>query len=191
MKRLYIMPLLAILSACASGSIFGNNPSDSVEPQKENVVNQTNEKQEVRPDYAPYYIGRRHGTTTRQIYTVLASRATNKMLKSTAALYAGAKYPSLYVDNPVSEGLAAVPEQPEYLTTVVKDIVTGSHSYVLSDKKTQANYVLESFISSNSVTAANTKVIVYKIILKDNQQKEIGTWVETLSPIMNDDQSWW
>lgn len=190
MKRLYIMPLLAILSACASGSIFGNNPSDSVEPQQENVINQTNEKQEIRPDYAPYYLGRKQGTTTRQIYTVLASRATNKMLKSTEALYAGAKYPSLYVGNPVSEGTAAV-EQPEYLTAIVKDIVTGSHSYVLSDKKTQANYVLESFISNNSVAAANTKVIVYKIILKDNQQKEIGTWVETLSPIMNDDQSWW
>ena len=49
MKRLYIMPLLAILSACASGSIFGNNPSDSVEPQQENVINQTNENKKFVP----------------------------------------------------------------------------------------------------------------------------------------------
>lgn len=189
MKYLYLLPVLALLSACTSGSIFGEGSSEKNGAKEPSEIS---EKQPAaRPDYVPYQSGRNRAATSKQIYTILASRAANKMLKATVANYAGAKYPPLYIATPVVEGGAAVPEHAEYAAVVTKDIIAGSHSYAPAARQSQADYVLEAFVRSNSVISRGTAVIVYKLVLKDKRQNEIGVWVETLSPIINDDKSWW
>lgn len=189
MKHFYILPMLALLSACASGSIFGGGEAEKNAPETASPAAVA--AKAARPDYVPYRQGRDRTATSKQIYTVLASRAANKMLKSTAAVYAGGKYPPLYVSAPVAEGKTPVPENREYAGVVTQNIIAGSRSYALVDERAKADYVLETFVRSQPVVSRGTSVIVYKAVLKDAKQNEIGSWTETLSPVMNDDKSWW
>lgn len=189
MKHFYILPVLALLSACASGAIFGSGEAEKTAP--ETVSPTAGAVKTERPDYVPYRQGRDRAVTSKQIYTILASRTVNKMLKSTTAVYAGGKYPSLYVSAPVAEGNMPVPENPEYAGVVTQNVIAGSHSYALVDERAKADYVLETFVRSRPVVSRGASVIVYKAVLKDAKQNEIGSWTETLSPVMNDDKSWW
>ena len=227
MKRLYLLPLVMALAACAEGSILEHDEnlerpplvipaqtSESVEvkiepkaeaaeaqseqPKTEaevvvekTVVEQKTVVAQKRPDYVPYVTKPYKDTTPQQIYSVLASRAVNRMLKDTASQYADNKLPQLYVDEPKTEGSNVVPENYAYTATVVKDIITGSHSYLLTDSQRGADYVLESYVSSNRVPGRETEIVVYKLIMKDADDKQIGAWHEALSPVTNDDQSWW
>lgn len=208
MKNLYILSLLAFLPACVSGVILDDTPSatpvekavveQKKEPKPEPVAETTKASAETvvevkkqRLDYVPYSPSSREGTSSRQIYTVLASRTTNKMLKSTPHIYSNGKYPSLFIKNPVTKGDFSVPETSEYAATVTKDIITGSHSYLVTEYAKKADYILEIFVSGHPVAERGSAVIVYKTVLKDRQNKEIGTWTEILTPIMNDDKSWW
>lgn len=189
MRRFYLLPVLMFLSACTSGSIFGNTPSETtpseLPPQAEA------DRAAIRPDYVPYRQGRNREVTSKQIYTVLASRAANKMLMATAANYAGAEKPSLYISAPVIDGKNVVPDHAEYAAAVTKDIIAGAHSYSLVQNKSGADYLLEISVRGSSVVSRGTSVIIYKLVLKDQLQNEKGAWVETLSPIINDDKSWW
>lgn len=189
MKHFHILPVLALLSACASGAIFGSGETETRASEAASPA-AAGAKAE-RPDYVPYRQGRDRAATSKQIYTVLASRAVNKMLKSTAAVYAGGKRPPLYVAAPVAEGKTPVPENLEYAGVVTQSVIAGSYSYALAGERAKADYVLETFVRSQPVVSRGTSVIVYKAVLKDAKQNEIGSWTETLSPVMNDDKSWW
>lgn len=191
MKHFYILPVLAVLSACASGSIFGDGGAEKNVQEKPSSAAASAAEKTPRPDYVPYRQGREQAAVSKRIYTILASRAVNKMLKNTAANYAGGKHPSLYVAAPVAEGQDAVPANIEYAGVVTRNIVAGSHGYALAGGQAEADYVLETFVRSRPVAGRGTNVIVYKIILKDARQNAIGSWTETLSPVMNDDKSWW
>ncbi len=188
MKHFYILPVLAVLSACASGSIFGDGKTEKNAQEKPAV---SVAEKTPRPDYVPYRQGRGQAAVSKRIYTILASRAVNKMLKNTAANYAGGKHPSLYVAAPVAEGQDAVPANIEYAGVVTRNIIAGSHGYALAGERTGADYVLETFVRSRPVAGRGTNVIVYTVVLKDGRQNTIGSWTETLSPVMNDDKSWW
>lgn len=191
MKHFYILPVLAVLSACASGSIFGNGETEKNAQEKASSAAVSAAEKTQRPDYVPYRQGCGQAAVSKRIYMILASRAVNKMLKNTAANYAGGKRPSMYVAAPVAEGQDAVPANVEYAGVVTQNIIAGSHSYVLAGKQAGADYVLETFVRSRPVVSRGTNVIVYKTVLKDGRQNEIGSWTETLSPVMNDDRSWW
>ncbi len=179
MKYIYALPLLLMMAACSNGAIFGDDDSSvkTVEEVKNLPVLYQNK---------PY-----KEATSQQIYTVLASRSINKMLKDTSEKYSGGKLPTIYVLEPKQQGSVVVPDNVEYATKVTKDILQGTKKYILADSELKADYVLETIISRNPIPARNTSIIVYKTIMKDNRKNEVGTWVETLSPIMNDDQSWW
>ncbi len=207
MKILYALCAVLGLGACAKGAIFENatpveraplvvdiqNTEDNLSATKEVVVKEKEKSENIkqRTDYVPYVVKPYHETASQKVYTILASRAVNKMLRETTPLYENAKYPTLYIKDPLLEGTTSVPENSGYAMKVTKDIVTGSHSYLIVDSLRRADYVLDTHISSNLIASRGTEVVVYKLVLTDKDGKEVGSWVEMLSPITNDDQSWW
>ena len=144
-----------------------------------------------RINYVPYDVGSHKAATPQQIYTVLASRIINRMLKETSSIYADAKFPQLYVADTRKEGDNPLPDNYQYTAAVAKDIITGSHSYLLVDSQKDADYVLNIYVSSNRIPSRETDIITCRMIMQDRDNKEIGSWFETLSPITNDDKSWW
>jgi len=202
MKIFYLLTVISFLSACASGPIFGDEENPA--PAKTVVVETVDQPQPApqkqpkkaveqpsRPDYVPYVTGPYKEATSQQIYAVLASRATNKMLIDTTSLYTQPQTPTVYINSPITEGALPIPENSLYSTQVVKDIINGTHSYKIVDSPRRADYVLDTYISRKPIANRETTIVVYKLVLSDKNNKNVGSWTETLSPIINDDQSWW
>ena len=203
MKIFYLLTVIPFLSACASGPIFGDDEAQA--PTKTVAVTETVDQpqtasqkqpekaveQPARPDYVPYVTGPYKEASSQQIYTVLASRTANEMLIDTASLYTKPQAPTVYINTPITEGALPIPENSLYSTQVVKDIINGTHSYKIVDSPRRADYVLDTYISRKPIANRETTIVVYKLVLSDKNNKNVGSWTETLSPIINDDQSWW
>ena len=220
MKYLYILPLAMILTACRSGTIVEAEKVDTPKTeqtywadedykQTENTdavapkVVKLNPNIKIEPDYAEQpeititqeqYVPAPSLTlsdeTSRQLYTVLGARAINKMLTETEDLYKEDK-PNLFISYPNVDNRNMIFSSPEYAEVVAEDIIVGSESYNVVHASDSADYVLDTHISGATVAGKGTPVVAYRIILKDRQNKQIGTWSESVSQIANDDKSWW
>ncbi len=130
-------------------------------------------------------------TSLPQLYYVLASRTVNKMLKSTAIIYKSVKSPTMYVENPQNENPAVELPNLESAANATKDIISGSHTYALTENRSGADYILQTYVAQTKNYEREKPILSYRLILKNRANEKIGTWVDSLSPISNDDQSWW
>lgn len=130
-------------------------------------------------------------TSLPQLYYVLASRTVNKMLKSTAIIYKSVKSPTMYVENPQNENPAVELPNLESAANATKDIISGSHTYALTENRSGADYILQTYVAQTQNYEREKPILSYRLILKNRANEKIGTWVDSLSPISNDDQSWW
>ena len=139
-----------------------------------------------------YVVRRYDAETMQQPYYVLVSRNINKMLKDTASIYnANANaVPTIYVSMPENENPSLSLPNLEYAEKVAKDIIKSSDSYKLTDDRYQATYILDTSLARREPTDSRP-IILCRMVLKNRNNNEIGTWVESLSPVANDDQSWW
>ena len=128
-----------------------------------------------------------------RLYPVLVSRTTNKMLKSTSAIYnaKGASTPTMYVSYPENENPSVGLPNLEYASEIAKDIITSAQSYLLVDSKQSAGYVLDISLAQNENYDHSRPILSCRMVLKNANNQQVGTWVESLSPVSNDDQSWW
>lgn len=123
-----------------------------------------------------------------QVYGIVASRATNKMLSETPGIMADKKDAALFVsDTQVIDRY--LPEAPRSAGKATKDILYGSKMFNIVNDKTQADYVLESSI--NNVNTPEIPVIAYELRLYDNSGKLLGNWSDSIRQVLNDDGSWW
>ncbi len=139
----------------------------------------------------PYQNVERAKVSMPQLYYVLASRTVNKMLKSTAIIYNSVKSPTMYVEIPQNENPAVDLPNLEYAATATKNIISGAHAYALTENRATADYILQTYISQTQNYDREKPILSYRLILKNRANEKIGTWVDSLSPISNDDQSWW
>lgn len=130
-------------------------------------------------------------TSLPQLYYVLASRTVNKMLKSTAIIYKSVKSPTMYVENPQNENPAVELPNLESAANATKDVISGSHTYALTENRSGADYILQTYVAQTQNYEREKPILSYRLILKNRANEKIGTWVDSLSPISNDDQSWW
>ena len=182
-------------SEAATPKVVKINPNIVIEPDYEEQPNITitTEKSNIsvtQDQYAPAPSLTLSDETSRQLYTVLGSRAINKMLTETANLYKDEK-PNLFLSYPNVDNRNMIFSSPEYAEVVAEDIIVGSESYNVVHASDAADYVLDTYISGATVAGRGTPVVAYRIILKDRQNKQIGTWSESVSQIANDDKSWW
>lgn len=123
-----------------------------------------------------------------QVYGIVATRATNKMLSETPAIFAPNKDASLFVADTVLID-RYLPDVPNSAGKTTKDILYGSKMFNIVDDKAKADYVLES--SLNNVNTPEIPVIAYELRLLDNKGNLVGNWFDTIRQVQNDDGSWW
>lgn len=123
-----------------------------------------------------------------QVYGIVASRATNKMLSETAGIVTDNKKNSLFIsDTQIIDRY--LPDGPLATSKATKDILYGSKMFNIVKDKTNADYVLES--SVNNVNTPEIPVIAYELRLYDRQGKLLGNWGDSIRQVLNDDGSWW
>lgn len=125
-----------------------------------------------------------------QVYGILANRITNKMLDDTKTVYENLSPPFLYVMEIKKED-ANLPDGFYYANKVTKEILKNSRTFRMVNNMNDADYFLETIVSTYSTSDSETPIIVYKMILFDNQNNKINEWAETIARVQNDDQSWW
>lgn len=123
-----------------------------------------------------------------EIYSILASRMTNKILDDTSNIYEVRNAPSLYVMEPQKHN-EDLPNGTFYAKKVTKEIIKGTKTFnIVSDAK-QADYRLATDI--DLLDENGIPVIQYKSTLFDKNDVAVKEWVETLKQVANDDKSWW
>ncbi len=182
-------------SAATSSQIVMSTPNIQIEPSQNaapqnNAVNVPANQYQYQYQYRPQPGIQLPAGTSRQLYTVLGSRNINKMLMETSDLYKNNK-PNLFIALPTLDTRNVALTSPEYAEVITEDIVVGAGSYNVVHSSDQADYILYTYISDASLQNGGRPVIVYRTVLKDRQNNQIGTWTESVSQIANDDKSWW
>ena len=180
-------------SATISSQTIVSAPNIQIEPSQPSVPNAnviSVPADQYQYQYRPMPNIQLPVEVSRQLYTVLGSRTINKMLMETSDLYKDNK-PNLFIALPTLDMHNVALSSPEYAEVVAEDIIVGSNAYNIVHSSDQADYILYTYISDANVQNGSKPVVVYRNVLKDRQNKQIGTWAESVSQIANDDKSWW
>lgn len=125
-----------------------------------------------------------------QIYGIVATRTTNKMLDDTKNIYENLSAPFLYVME-IKKDDVNLPDGFYYSNQITKEILTNSRTFRLVSNMNDADYYLETIVSTYTTPDNESPIIVYKMILFDNKNVKINEWTENVSRIKNDDKTWW
>ncbi len=135
-------------------------------------------------DYAETYV-------SPDVYAVIASRTTNKMLDATSVLYRNKdKKPKLYIADIVKVD-DNIPEGFHYAQKVMTGIIEGSRNFVVVDNVDDADYQLNSYVSFLENPTSPAPIVEYRMQLTDENDELIDEWAETIKQLQNDDRSWW
>lgn len=174
----YTILLSLIISSCSSSQehIY----EEKTEPQYKNVF-VIDENFGIESPF--------NDQTVPEVYTIVATRAVNKMLDQTKNIYEQKDKPKLYI----METKRLNDDLPNgyYLSQMVtKEIIENSKTYTTVNSINNADYYLEALISKIHLRGVDAPIIQYKLILHDKEHNSIGEWVETIRRVMNDDRSW-
>lgn len=126
-----------------------------------------------------------------QVYAIAATRATNKMLDQTQGLYLKKEEkPTLNVVAPQKLN-DQLPDGFHYAHKVTMEIIEGSRNYTIVDNLNDADYSLQVLVNALPNPGSETPVIEYQLLMSDKDGKEVGSWVESIKQLQNDDKSWW
>lgn len=129
-------------------------------------------------------------TITPEVYAILATRVTNKMLDETFNIYEKSSAPTLYVME-VKKAHKDMPNGFYYSRKVSKDIIEGSRTFKVVNNMNDAEYYLEAVVIKIPLEDNITPAVQYKITMYDKNNKKINEWSEILQQVQNDDKSWW
>ena len=123
-----------------------------------------------------------------QVYGIVASRTANKMLNEVPAILAEDKTAPMFIEETVYID-RYMPMSPDVAGKTVKEILTGSEMFNLTENRDEAELILSS--SLNNVNTPEVPVFVYLIKLTDKNGKLLGSWSDSIRQVQNDDGSWW
>ena len=126
---------------------------------------------------------------TPDVYAVVATRATNKMLDQTTAIYEQQTAPKLYLMQ-IKKSDPNLPDGFYYARQVSQEIIEGSSTYTVVNNLNDADYYLEVTVSPLQVEG-RPAALQYKMVLFDKQNVQIDQWAEVIQQVQNDDRSWW
>lgn len=116
-----------------------------------------------------------------EAYTVVATRASNRMLQDTSAIYDTDGTKTIYVKD-VKLLSSDLPYGSHRLKGVTKDIISGSQTYEVVNNINSADFVLDT--SADWFVAPNTApALQYKIALFDKNGKKLNEWVEIIRQV--------
>ena len=121
-------------------------------------------------------------------YSIVATRAVNKMLLDAPALFATDKSAPLYIADMVQVD-RYLPEGSYAAGKTAKEILVTSGMFNIVDDESKAAFVLKS--SLNNVNTPEIPVLLYRLELYDINGDLAGSWQDSLRQVQNDDGSWW
>lgn len=128
---------------------------------------------------------------TPEVYSLAATRATNKMLDGSSELYfRKTEKPKLYISD-VRKLNDKMPDGFYYARKVTNDIIEGSRNFIVVDNPEDADYQLEILINAIPTQYQDMPIIDYQLHLYSKDGSEINQWNATIKQLMNDDRSWW
>ncbi len=144
-------------------------------PYRSDVVSmKASNKSEVKAlaDYSP------------EVYMVVASRAANRMLQDTSAIYDSGKTRTLYLKDTklLSNDL---PYGSHRLKGVTKDIISGSKTFDIVNNSKNADFIAET--SADWYVAPNNTIpaLQYTLTLLDKNGKKVNEWVEVIRQVQD------
>lgn len=129
-------------------------------------------------------------TITPEVYAIVATRVTNKMLDQTTAIYEKIPAPTLYVMEVKKED-ESLPNGFYHARRVSKDIIKGSRTFTIVENMNDADYYIETIVSAIPLEGIEVPAVKYTLTLYDKDNKQINQWSEAIQQIQNDDKSWW
>lgn len=200
MRILLSLVVISMLSACGIADYYGNQPMEE-ETIVENYRSYNEQNSYYRENYAKtsqntYTIDKPYGVkdfsedaVMPEVYTVVATRAINKMLDNTQKLYNDRKNNALFInDFEKDEDLPSGHYLAEYTS---KKIINASRTFKVVNTREEANYLLKTLISRVTIEGSDNKIIQYKLILSDKDENVIDEWIETIRRTESYDNSWW
>lgn len=128
-------------------------------------------------------------TTTPEVYSIVATRAVNKMLDDTRPIYESLGTTFLYIMEP--KKMTEEVESGFYLSQrVTRKIIEGSKTYTVVNDMKDADYYLETLISKIELEGQNSPIIQYKLMMFDKSDRKVNEWLETIRQVNNYDRSW-
>ncbi len=119
-----------------------------------------------------------------EAYDVVATRAANRMLQDTAAVYDNGSTKTVYIKDArlLSSDL---PYGSHRLKGVTKDIISGSRTFDVVNNANNADFVLETsadwYVAQNNVMPA----LQYKLAMFDRNGRKVNEWVEIIRQVQD------
>lgn len=124
------------------------------------------------------------GTTVKyspEAYIVVATRATNRMLQDTSAIYDNG-LSKIYIKD-INLLSSDLPYGSHRLKGATRDIISGSKTFDVVNNIKDADFVIEPtadwFVASNNSTPA----LQYKMTLLDKNGKKLDEWIEIIRQV--------
>ncbi|MFV0626404.1 MAG: hypothetical protein ACK5N8_03525 [Alphaproteobacteria bacterium] len=128
-------------------------------------------------------------TIAPEIYSIVATRATNKMLDNTNSIYDKQGEKRIYVTKTKLED--DLPNGFYLSQEVTKKIIESSRTFTVVNNMNDADYYTETLIKKIQIEGRDAPIVQYKLMLFDKQNNKINEWSETIRQVENDDRSWW
>lgn len=117
-----------------------------------------------------------------EVYDVVATRATNRMLQDSAAIYDNGNKKNIYVKE--TRLLASdLPSGSHRLRGVTRDIIDGSKTFDVVNNLNNADYILETSADWYVAPNNSTPALQYKLSLYDNNNKKLKEWIEIIRQV--------
>ncbi|MDR1694692.1 MAG: hypothetical protein LBR70_05855 [Lactobacillaceae bacterium] len=179
-KLLAILLTASLLAACQTNS--NARQEDAAAGENSNAKNSYH----IDRPYAmqSYY----DETATPEVYSIVATRAVNRMLDQTRPIYENLGATFLYIMEPKT---SKETESGFYLSQMVaKKMIEGSKTYTIVNSMNEADYYLETLITKISIEGSDSPIIQYKLMMFDKKDRKVNEWIENIRQVSNDDRSW-
>ena len=117
-----------------------------------------------------------------EVYNVVATRATNRMLQDTSAIYDNGKTRTVYVEDTELKS-SDLPYGSHRLKGATKDLISGSNTFDVVNNSKDADFIIKTsadwYVSSNNATPA----LQYTLSLEDKNGKQVNEWVEVIRQV--------
>lgn len=125
-----------------------------------------------------------------KVYEIVARRTTNKLLNYAAPVADTVSRPTVFVseaqvyDKDLPDGFA-------YSRKITKDMLENAKAFMVVNDPAEADYFVDIDVETLLLEGSSTPVIIYSLVLSDNNDEVLQEWKETIRQVKNDDRSWW
>lgn len=145
-------------------------------PYRSQVVGMTSSASKVSAATAAKY--------SPEAYVVVATRATNRMLQDTSAIYDNGRTKTVYIKD--TKLLSSdLPYGSHRLKGTTKEIISGSQTYDVVNNSANADFIIDTsadwYVAPNNATPA----LQYKLAMFDRNGKKVNEWVEIIRQVQD------